>query len=326
MSWFRKEKQKLRATDRRDLPTDVFEKCPRCGEILYRARLEQNLFVCPTCAHHQRIGAVGYVQLLADEGSFEERDGELRSSDPLGFVDLKAYTSRLEAAQRSTGHGDAVITGDATLDGVPVALAVMDFDFIGGSMGSVVGEKVARSGRRALAEHKPLIVVSSSGGARMMEGILSLMQMAKTSVVLARMHDAGIPYISVLSDPTTGGVTASYGMLGDVNVAEPGALIGFAGARVIEQTIKQELPEGFQRAEFLLEHGMVDMVVDRREMKATISRLLRHMLKLPDPSIGPLESPPARRPGPRSRRGRGGRGDAARARRNDRSAKERPSD
>jgi acetyl-CoA carboxylase carboxyl transferase subunit beta len=277
MSWFRKEKQKLRATDRRDLPTDVFEKCPRCSEILYRARLEQNLFVCPTCGHHQRIGAADYIQLLADDDSFEERDGELRSADPLGFVDLKSYTSRLEAAQRATGHGDAVITGDATLDGVPVALAVMDFDFIGGSMGSVVGEKVARSGRRALAEHKPLIVVSSSGGARMMEGILSLMQMAKTAVVLARMHEAGIPFISVLSDPTTGGVTASYGMLGDVNVAEPGALIGFAGARVIEQTIKQELPTGFQRAEFLLEHGMVDMVVERSKLKETLALGLSYL-------------------------------------------------
>ncbi len=311
MTWFKKEKQKLRATDRRDLPTDVFEKCPQCGEILYRARLEQNLSVCPACGHHQRIGAVGYIELLADADSFEERDAELRSTDPLGFVDLKPYAQRLEAAESSTGRGEAVITGDARIDGAPVSLAVMDFEFIGGSMGSVVGEKVARAGRRALEERKPLVVVSASGGARMQEAILSLMQMAKTSVVLARLHDAGLPYLSILTDPTTGGVTASYGMLGDVNVAEPGALIGFAGPRVIEQTIKQELPEGFQRAEFLLEHGMVDLVVDRRELKGTVSRLIRHMMALPDPTV-PLEEP-VERPGPRSHRAGGGAPRRARA-------------
>ncbi len=306
MTWFKKEKQKLRATDRRDLPTDVFDKCPQCGEILYRARLEQNLNVCPACGHHQRVGAVGYIELLTDPESFEERDEELRSTDPLGFVDSKPYAQRLETAEASTGRGEALISGDARIDGVPVSLAVMDFEFIGGSMGSVVGEKVARAGRRALADRKPLLVVSASGGARMQEGILSLMQMAKTSVVLAQLHEAGLPYISVLSDPTTGGVTASYGMLGDVNVAEPGALIGFAGPRVIEQTIKQELPEGFQRSEFLLEHGMVDLVVDRRDLKATVSRLIRHMMTLPDPAV-PLPEPaelPLERPGPRSRRGR----------------------
>jgi len=306
MSWFRKEKQKLRATDRRDLPTDVFDKCPRCGEILYRARLEQNLNVCPACGHHQRIGAPGYIELLADPDSFEERDEALRSTDALGFVDQKPYVQRLQAAEAATGRGEAVISGDARIDGAPVSLAVMDFEFIGGSMGSVVGEKVARAGRRALEERKPLVVVCASGGARMQEGILSLMQMAKTSVVLARLHEAGIPFVSILSDPTTGGVTASYGMLGDVNLAEPGALICFAGPRVIEQTIKQELPEGFQRAEFLLEHGMVDLVVDRRELKLTVSRLLRHMLGLPDPAV-PLEEPaaPVELPGPRSRRARG---------------------
>jgi acetyl-CoA carboxylase carboxyl transferase subunit beta len=334
MSWFRKEKQKLRATDRRDLPTDVFDKCPRCSEILYRARLEQNFHVCPACGHHLRIDATGYVELLTDEDSFQERDAELRSADPLGFVDLKPYRQRLEAAERATGRGEAVITGEGTVDGVPVALAVMDFEFIGGSMGSVVGEKVARAGRHALERRMPLIVVSASGGARMMEGILSLMQMAKTATVLARMHDAGLPFLSILSDPTTGGVTASYGMLGDVNLAEPGALIGFAGPRVIEQTIKQELPEGFQRSEFLLEHGMVDMVVDRRELKSTVSRLIRHMMRLPDPADGPLATPrrkprergpdatarsgdeagPARSPraggrGPRGRRGKNRSGD-----------------
>jgi len=283
MTWFRKPKQKLSATERREMPSDVFDKCPACGEILYRARLEQNLFVCPECGFHNRIGAEDYLRLLLDSGEYVEHDTELRSADPLGFVDLKPYPERLEAAERKSGHGDAVRAVSGQLDDIPVCLAVMDFDFIGGSMGSVVGEKIARLSRRALAERRPLIVVSASGGARMMEGVLSLMQMAKTSALLAQLHDANVPFISVLTDPTTGGVTASYGMLGDVNVAEPNALIGFAGPRVIEQTIKQELPDGFQRAEFLLEHGMLDLIVDRREMKLQLSRLLRHMLGLRAP-------------------------------------------
>jgi acetyl-CoA carboxylase carboxyl transferase subunit beta len=281
MSWFRKPKQKLRAGDRRDLPTDVFEKCPQCGVILYRARLEQNLFVCPDCGHHMQIGAEQYIRLLLDDGDYEELYHELRSADPLGFVDLKPYPERLAAAERKSRSGDAVRTVAGLLDGIPVGLAVMDFDFIGGSMGSVVGERIARLGRRSLETRDPLVIVSASGGARMMEGILSLMQMAKTSVVLAQLHDAAIPFISILTNPTTGGVTASYAMLGDVILAEPAALIGFAGPRVIEQTIKQELPEGFQRSEFLLEHGMVDAIVDRRELKTTAARLLRHMLGLP---------------------------------------------
>ena len=283
MTWFRKPKRKLTAQDRRDLPTDVFEKCPNCGAILYRARLEQNLFVCPECGHHNRIGAEDYIHLLLDAGEYDEHFSELRSADPLHFVDLKPYGKRLEAAERNAGPGDAVRTVEGNLEGMPVAVAVMDFAFIGGSMGSVVGEKIARLGQRALESRRPLIIISASGGARMMEGILSLMQMAKTSVVLAQLHEAGIPFISVLTDPTTGGVTASYAMLGDVHLAEPGALIGFAGPRVIEQTIRQELPEGFQRSEFLLEHGMVDVIVDRRELKGMIARLLRHMLGLPAP-------------------------------------------
>ena len=281
MSWFKKEKQKLKATDRRDLPSDVFDKCPECGEILYRERVVQNRNVCPNCAHHFRIGAEEYIALLMDDGSFDEIDAGMRSGDPLQFTDLKPYTKRLSAAERKTGRGDAVITGVGTIHGVEAALGVMDFSFIGGSMGSVVGEKLARVGMRALEERRPLIVVSASGGARMMEGILSLMQMAKTSAVLAQLHEAGIPYVSILTDPTTGGVTASYAMLGDVNISEPGALIGFAGPRVIEQTIKQELPEGFQTAEFLLEHGMLDLIVDRRELKDTIAKLLRHMTGQP---------------------------------------------
>jgi acetyl-CoA carboxylase carboxyl transferase subunit beta len=282
MSWFKKPKQKLSATERRDLPSDVFDKCSSCGEILYRARLEQNASVCPECGYHNRIGVEDYIRLLLD-GEYDEQADGLRSADPLGFVDLKPYPQRLEAAERKAGGGDAVRTVTGELEGIPVALAVMDFEFIGGSMGSVVGEKIARLGRLALQQRRPLIIVSASGGARMMEGILSLMQMAKTSAVLAQLHEAGLPYISVLTDPTTGGVTASYAMLGDVQIAEPNALIGFAGPRVIEQTIKQELPSGFQRAEFLLEHGMIDFIVDRRDMKNQIARVLRHMLRLPAP-------------------------------------------
>lgn len=281
MAWFRKPKTRLQAGDRRDLPGELWQKCPECGEIVYREKLRENWNVCPNCGHHLRLSADGYVQLLIDEGTWREHDRELRSADPLGFVDLKPYRDRLAAAERKSAHGDAALTGDGDLDGIPVSLGVMDFSFIGGSMGSVVGEKLARAGLRALEGRKPLIIVSQSGGARMMEGIFSLMQMAKTSAVLAQLDEAGLPYFSILTDPTTGGVTASYAMLGDVNLAEPNALIGFAGPRVIEQTIKQELPDGFQRAEFLLEHGMLDDIVDRRRMKAHIARVLRHMLGLP---------------------------------------------
>jgi acetyl-CoA carboxylase carboxyl transferase subunit beta len=283
LSWFRKPKQKLRATDRRDLPSDVFDKCPSCGEILYRARLEQNCLVCPHCGHHHALNAQGYIDLLIDEGPSEELFADLRSGDPLSFHDLKPYSDRLAAAERKTGQGDAVRTVAGTIEGIPVGLAVMDFEFIGGSMGSVVGEKINRLGRRVLERREPLIIVSASGGARMMEGILSLMQMAKTSAMLAQLHEAGLPYISVLTNPTTGGVTASYAMLGDVILAEPNALVGFAGPRVIEQTIKQALPDGFQRSEFLLSHGMVDRIVDRREMKGMVARLLRHLLGMPVP-------------------------------------------
>lgn len=283
MAWFRKPKTRLQAAEKRDLPADVWEKCPACAKIVYRQKLQENWNVCPECGFHLRLPARDYVELLLDARSFIERDAGLRSGDPLGFVDQKAYPDRLRDAERRTGRGDAVITGEGKLETIPVSLAVMDFSFIGGSMGSVVGEKIARAGLRALEARTPLIIVSASGGARMMEGIFSLMQMAKTSAVLAQLHEASLPYISVLTDPTTGGVTASYAMLGDVNLAEPGALIGFAGPRVIEQTIKQELPEGFQRAEFLLEHGMLDRIVDRRQMKREIGRMLRHMLGLPEP-------------------------------------------
>ncbi|MGH7576687.1 MAG: acetyl-CoA carboxylase, carboxyltransferase subunit beta, partial [Longimicrobiales bacterium] len=251
MAWFRKPERKLQAADRRDLPTEIFEKCPECAEILYRARLVQNGYVCLHCGHHMQIGVEEYLRLLLD-GQWEELNAELRSADPLHFVDLKPYPERLAAAERKTESGDAVCTVVGRLDEIPVGLAVMDFAFIGGSMGSVVGERVARLARGCLDRHEPLLIVSASGGARMQEGILSLMQMAKTSAALARLHDAAVPYISILTNPTTGGVTASYAMLGDVILAEPGALIGFAGPRVIEQTIKQALPAGFQRSEFLL--------------------------------------------------------------------------
>jgi acetyl-CoA carboxylase carboxyl transferase subunit beta len=277
MAWFRKPKKPLQASDKRDLPGDVFYKCDGCGEILPREKLAQNLNVCPHCGFHYRISARQYVDLLVDEGTFQELDAGLRSGDPLGFVDLKPYRDRLDAAHRKGGSGDAALSGHGLSDGIPVALAVMDFSFIGGSMGSVVGEKIARAGRFALERKTPFLVVSASGGARMMEGIFSLMQMAKTSAVLARLHEEGLPFISILTDPTTGGVTASYAMLGDVILAEPGALVGFAGPRVIEETIKQELPEGFQRAEFLERHGMVDRVVPRTELRDTVALLLRHL-------------------------------------------------
>ena len=277
MSWFRKPKKPLQASERRDLPSDVFEKCEGCGEILYREKLAQNLKVCTHCGHHFRFSADEYVELLTDQGSFQELNGELRSGDPLAFTDLKPYKDRLVATERKVGRKEAILTGQGTLEGNGVALGAMDFRFIGGSMGSVVGEKVTRVADAALEQRLPLILVSASGGARMMEGIYSLMQMAKTAAALSRLHDGGLPYLSILTHPTTGGVTASFAMLGDVHLAEPGALIGFAGPRVIEETIKQELPDGFQRSEFLLDHGMVDRIVDRTELRETVTLLLRHM-------------------------------------------------
>jgi len=278
MAWFKKERKPFKASERRDLPGDVFEKCKSCGEILYREKLAQNFDVCPSCGFHFRITAERYVEILLDPGSFQAMDAGLRSADPLSFTDLKAYPDRIRAAEASVPTGDAVLTGHGRMEGIPVHLGVMDFRFIGGSMGSVVGERLARCGRGALEARTPFIIVSASGGARMMEGIYSLMQMAKTSAVLARLHEAGLPYISILTDPTTGGVTASFAMLGDLNLAEPDALIGFAGPRVIEETIKQELPAGFQRSEFLLKHGILDRVVPRPELRRTVAIAIRHML------------------------------------------------
>ena len=278
MAWFRKDKQPLKAQDRRDLPPDVFDKCRGCGEILYAEKLTQNLQVCPSCGHHFRLSPERYVEILVDEGSFKEIDEGLHSEDPLEFQDLKPYKARLKAAEAKVGRKSAVLSGTGKLEGVGLTLAVMDFRFVGGSMGSAVGEKITRAARTAMERKEPLCVVSASGGARMQEGIYSLMQLAKTSTALARLHEAGLPYISILTDPTTGGVTASHAMLGDINLAEPGALIGFAGPRVIAETIGQELPDSFQRSEFLLQHGMIDRVVDRRELKTTLGLLLRLMV------------------------------------------------
>ena len=276
MAWFRKEKKKLESK-KRELPADVWAKCDGCGEILYREKLNDNRSVCEKCGYHFRITANDYAEILLDRGLEEEYDAELSSRDPLGFVGPTPYRDRYQRAVRKTGRKEAVLTGRGRLDGRDVGFGAMDFRFIGGSMGSVVGEKIARVTERSLERRAPLIIVSASGGARMMEGVLSLMQMAKTSAALGRLHREGVPFLSILTHPTTGGVTASFAMLGDVIIAEPRALIGFAGPRVIEQTIGQELPEGFQRAEFLLDHGMVDMVVPRPELKLTIARLLQHM-------------------------------------------------
>ena len=275
MAWFRKEKkprQPLKA--RLEIPADVWEKCESCGHTDIREKFQQSYNVCPACSFHRRLRAIEYTTLLLDEGSIEEVEPDLSSLDPLGFPD---YPARLKKARGSAGDADAILTTSGTMDGVPVNLGVMDFAFMGGSMGSVVGEKIARLGQRSLEKKFPLILVSASGGARMQEGVLSLMQMAKTSVVLSQLSERRIPYVSILTNPTTGGVSASYAMLGDAILAEPGAVIGFAGPRVIKQTLGQDLPEGFQTAEFLLDHGMVDSVVARGDLKRTVGQLLRHM-------------------------------------------------
>ncbi|MDZ7270669.1 MAG: acetyl-CoA carboxylase, carboxyltransferase subunit beta [candidate division KSB1 bacterium] len=274
MDWFKRTKRGLIPQAKRDLPNGLWVKCEQCGEILYRKELANNAHVCMKCGFHFRIGSREYVRILLDDGSAEEFNASLLSVDPLGFKDSKRYRDRIKEAMKSTGLPEAIRTFAGTISGVKVILCVMDFSFIGGSMGSVVGEKVARAADRALAERLPLIIVSSSGGARMQEAALSLMQMAKTAGRLALLDEARVPCISILTNPTTGGVTASYAMLGDLNLAEPGALIGFAGPRVIKQTIKQDLPEGFQRSEFLQQHGFIDAIVDRREMKAKLTTIL----------------------------------------------------
>jgi acetyl-CoA carboxylase carboxyl transferase subunit beta len=286
MAWFKKARKRMESATAEKpsrVPEGLWVKCPGCGQILYNKDLENNLNVCPKCAHHFRISARERLQVLFDEGIWTEHHAQLASNDPLRFTDTKAYRDRLRATEDAIKMKDAVVIATGRLDGVGVVVAAMEYAFIGGSMGVVVGEKITRAVEMALAHRQPLIVVSCSGGARMMEGVLSLMQMAKISAALARLDRAGLPFVSVLTDPTTGGVTASFAMLGDLNIAEPRALIGFAGPRVIEQTIRQKLPEGFQRSEFLLEHGMLDMVVDRREMKPLLSRVLRFMGAAPAP-------------------------------------------
>lgn len=274
MAWFRRSKENIVSEGKKETPDGLWTKCGGCGEIIHRNQMEQNFHTCPKCGFHFRIGSKEYFKILLDDGSFAEMDKKLQSTDPLNFTDTKKYTDRLKESIKKTGLYDAVRTGTGKVNKIPVVVACMDFSFIGGSMGSVVGEKISRAIDKSIKTHHPLIIISSSGGARMMEAALSLMQLAKTSAKLAQLSDAGIPFISVLTDPTTGGVTASYAMLGDINIAEPGALIGFAGPRVIKQTIGKDLPKGFQRSEFLVEKGFVDMVVHRKEMKETVSKIL----------------------------------------------------
>jgi acetyl-CoA carboxylase carboxyl transferase subunit beta len=289
MAWFRKTRKPISSSTAEKpsrVPEGLWAKCPECSQLIYNKDLEKNLHVCPKCAHHFRLRATERLRALFD-GEWTEHDRMLTSNDPLQFTDTKPYRERLRTTKKNTGVEDAVIVARGRLDGLDVVVAAMEYSFIGGSMGVVVGEKITRAVETALERRQPLIVVSCSGGARMMEGALSLMQMAKVSAALARLDRARVPFISVLTDPTTGGVTASFAMLGDLNIAEPRALIGFAGPRVIEQTIRQKLPEGFQRSEFLLEHGMLDLVVDRRDMKTTIGRALRFMGAAPVPEIQP---------------------------------------
>jgi len=274
MDWFKRKKEALKPTDKKELPDGLWVKCDSCGEIIYKKELEKKLYVCPKCDFHFRIGSDIYISVLFDKGSFEEFNQQIQATDPLNFKDSKKYSDKYKATVKKTGMNEAVVTGVGQIEKNSVVVAIMDFKFLGGSMGSVVGEKISRAIDKALELKHPLIILSSSGGARMHEGILSLMQMAKTSAKLARLAKHKIPYISLLTNPTTGGTTASYAMLGDVHIAEPGALIGFAGPRVIKQTIGQDLPPGFQRSEFLQEHGFVDMIVHRHELKHRISKIL----------------------------------------------------
>jgi acetyl-CoA carboxylase carboxyl transferase subunit beta len=284
MAWFRKDrKARQPRRERLEIPPDTWEKCEACGHTDIRDRFQRNLNVCPVCDYHRRFRAAEYAAALLDDNTADEIEPDLRSVDPLSFPE---YPARLKKALTNAGDSDAILTLSGRLDGLPVGLGVMDFAFMGGSMGSVVGEKIARLGERCIEKKYALVILSASGGARMQEGVLSLMQMAKTSAVLSQLAERRLPYISVLTNPTTGGVSASFAMLGDAILAEPGAVIGFAGPRVIKQTIGQDLPEGFQTAEFLLEHGMLDQVVHRKELKATLGQLLRHMMGRPALAAG----------------------------------------
>ena len=293
MSWIKKAKEGLKAQQRRrQVPDGLWTKCEDCGEILYHKELERSLWTCSKCSYHFLIPARTYLKILLDEDSFVERFSEVVSTDPLRFRDAKRYVDRLKKAREETGLSEAILVGDGSIDSRPLVIGVMDFSFLGGSLASAAGERIARGILLALERRWPFVILSSSGGARMFEGILSLMQMAKTNALLARLSDAGVPYISVLTHPTTGGVTASFASVGDVILAEPKALIGFAGPRVIKQTINQELPEGFQRSEFLLSHGMVDRIVHRIELRKTLSWLLQFF-----EVCGTLPQKPRRRAG-----------------------------
>ena len=279
MAWFKRESQGIITTteEKKEAPDGIWNKCPSCKKPLHYSELVENQHVCQYCGYHMRIGSKEYFSVLFDNDQFTELFGNLTSGDPLEFVDTKKYTDRLQETMKKTGLKDAIRAATGKIDGIDVVIACMDFNFIGGSMGSVVGEKIARSIDYCIAHRIPFLMISKSGGARMMEAAFSLMQMAKTSAKLALLSQAKVPYISLLTDPTTGGVTASYAMLGDINIAEPGALIGFAGPRVIKETIKKDLPKGFQTAEFVQEHGFLDFIVDRREMKAKLATFLRLM-------------------------------------------------
>ena len=277
MEWFRKAKEGLIPQRKKEIPDGIWIKCDSCGEIIYKKELEKDLWVCSKCDHHFRIKSSDYTNLILDDGKLEEYDRDLVASDPLEFKDSKRYPDRIKNSQKKTGLKDAIVTGIGKIDGIEVSFGVMDFGFIGGSMGSVVGEKVARAIERSLEKRIPLVIISCSGGARMQEGILSLMQMAKTSALLAKLYDQNIPFVSVLTNPTTAGVMASYASLGDVIIAEPKALLGFAGPRVIQQTIKQDLPPGFQSSEFFLEHGFLDIISHRKDLKKNISLILEYL-------------------------------------------------
>ncbi len=275
MAWFQRSQTNIDDTRPREMPDGLWTKCTSCNEVIYKTELESQLYTCKKCNHHFRIGSKEYIEILIDKATFIETEGHLTSSDPLEFVDTKAYPDRIVDSIKKTSLNDAITTGTGKIGGIEVSFCCMNFNFIGGSMGSVVGEKIYRAAKLALAKKIPLIIISASGGARMQEAPYSLMQMAKTSAILAELGENGIPFISILTDPTTGGVTASFAMLGDINIAEPGALIGFAGPRVIEQTIRKKLPAGFQRAEFLLEHGFLDCIVARYDLKNELTNILQ---------------------------------------------------
>ncbi len=289
MAWFNKKDRGVKAEKRKNLPDGLWMRCDYCGEILYRKELERNLWTCNMCGFHFRIRSHDYVRILLDEGTFDEMDRDIQPVDMLKFKDSKKYTDRIKAYQAKTGMKEAILTGSGEIEGRKVTLAALEFSFGGGSLGSVMGEKIVRAVKYSLSTGNPFLIVCSSGGARMQEGILSLMQLAKTSVVLAQLREARIPFFSILTHPTTGGVSASFAFQGDLVIAEPKALIGFAGPRVIQQTIGQELPEGFQRSEFLLDHGMVDKIVSRKDLKSTVASLLSYF-PTPHPTLSSGET------------------------------------